>query len=153
LSRPLRRALAAAAMMAASAGCGGATPPPATSPAPTAVASAAPVSEAAPDLSEVAEPAELVALLRWKSPQASLDTVSQWLGLQLSATELAAEGLDRALAETLRLDTPVDAAVALDPDASLREDMPLAAVAVGARSLEDARRAVGASTPLGPGRY
>src|SRR5262245_15700050 len=122
LSRPFPRALAAAAMMAASAGCGGAPAPAATSPAPAPVASAVAVSEAAPDLSEVAEPAELVALVRWKSPQASLDIVSQWLGLHLSATELAAEGLDRALAETLRLDAPVDAAVALDPDASLRED-------------------------------
>jgi hypothetical protein len=152
--RYCRDALAASVVAVSGAGCGNAPAPTAASPA--AVPSAPAVSiaaPAAPDTSEVAEPATLVGLVRWKSPQATLDTVSQWLGLHLSAAELAAEAIDRGVAETLRFDAPVDAAVALDPDPNARDEIPLFAVAVGVRSIEDARRAAAPSTEISPGRY
>jgi hypothetical protein len=111
---------------------------------------------AAPDLSEAPEPSQVVGIVRWKSPQATLDMIYQWTAIRLSPSDLAAEAIDRSLADTLAFDAPVDAVVALDPRGGDRDGMPLAAVSVGVRSVEDARRAaqvLGTVTEVRPGEY
>src|SRR5258708_13327553 len=67
---------------------------------------------------------------------------------------LAAELVAKGLAETLAYDAPVDAVVTLDPKSN--DFIPLTAVSVGVRSLEEARRAaqaMGSVTEVRPGEY
>lgn len=123
--------------------CGGGAPAPAT-PTPAGSASAVVVGAAPslpPDLSEVPEPADLVGIARWKSPQASIDTVRGWTGLPMSTAQIVEDVLsDRKLAEVVLPTASVDAVVALDPQAGDRDLEPLAAVSVGLRSWDDARK-------------
>ncbi len=136
----------------AAAACGGAPPPP---PSPPAAPPAPPAVAAAPDLSEVPEPAHLIGILRWKNPEATLKTIYQWTGVRLGATDLLAEALDKNVASALATDAPIDVAVALD-DRSGEPLTPLFAIAVGVRSLEGARSAAqgfGTVTEVSPGEY
>jgi len=109
-----------------------------------------------PDVSEVPTPALLVALVRWRNAQATLDTIYQWSGIHLSASDLAGTAYDKALAETLAYDAPIDAAVAIDAQRTDRDMTPHVAVSFGVRSLEAARRAaqaLGTVTDGRPGEY
>jgi hypothetical protein len=144
--------VAACWTMAWTVSCGGA---PAAPPAPpTAVPPPAPPLVVAIDLSDAPDPSYLVGIVRWKSPQATLDTINRWTGLRLTSSTVAAELLDKGLADIVAFDAPVDAVVALDPKAN--DFAPFTAVSVGVRSLEDARRAaqaMGSVTELRPGEY
>ncbi len=139
--------------MAWSVSCGGAATappaaPPAVPPPPT------PALVATSDASDATEPSYLVGIVRWKNPQATLDTINRWTGLKLPSATLAAELLDKGLADVLAFDAPVDAVVALDPKAN--DFAPITAFSVGVRSLEEARRAaqaMGSVTEVRPGEY
>jgi hypothetical protein len=133
--------------------CGGAPPAPVAAP-PVAPPPPAPALVAAADVSDATEPTYLVGIVRWKSPQATIDTINRWTGLRVPSSTLAAELLDKGLAEILAYDAPVDAVVALDPKAN--DFAPFTAVSVGVRSLEEARRAaqaMGSVTEVRPGEY
>ena len=131
------REIALCCTLAWSVSCGGAAPPP---PAPPpAVPPPAPAVVIAADTSDAPDPSYLVGIVRWKSPQATLETINRWTGLRLTTSTIASELLDKGLAETLAYDAPVDAVVALDPKAN--DFSPFAAMSVGVRSLEEARRA------------
>ncbi|MFW5739481.1 MAG: hypothetical protein ACOC1F_03855, partial [Myxococcota bacterium] len=123
--------------------CGGATPSP-QNPAPVAVGSD-PVAVAAddPHLAPVAEPAEVVAVARWKSPRRVFDTLQQWVGMPLPIDE-AIEKIFRVpgMNSVVVTDAPVEFLVALDPNASDRNPEPFLAFSVGMRSVEDARRVI-----------
>lgn len=124
----------------------------------SAPSTAAPVAAApAYDLSSVAEPADLVGLIRWKSPNATLSTLGGCAGLP---PELTAQGGRGALYEAFRnglrgsvdagqladavaLDAPMDLIVALDPTG--KRAQPIFAFAMGLTSLDAAKRAVGAA--------
>jgi hypothetical protein len=125
-------------------GCGNA-PPPAV-PAPPAATPGAQAQIASAESAAPAEPTHVVGILRWRNPNATLETVYRWTGIRLSGSDLAAQLLDSGLASTLAFDAPVDAVVALNPTATT--DLPLMAVSVGVSSLDAARRAFQAMGPL-----
>jgi hypothetical protein len=150
---PFARSLAPCCTLMAAVSCGGAPPAPPTPPPAPPPTAAAPTVVAA-DVSDAPEPTHLVGILRWKSPQATLDTVNRWIGMRFTGSTLAAEVLDKGLADTLAYDAPVDAVVALDPKSN--DFTPLSAVSIGVRSLDEARRAaqaMGAVTEVRPGEY
>jgi hypothetical protein len=106
-------------------------------------------------MSEVAEPKNLVAIFRWRSPEATLATISAWTGIKLTASQLASEAVDKSVAGALAFDAPVDAAIALDERGG-DGFAPLAAFSIGARSMDAARAAAkdfGTVTEIGPGEY
>ena len=147
---PQARPFALGAMAAVLVACAGAPPTPATpaTVAAPAVAPPAPV-EAKPDLSPVAEPADVIALVRWKSPDASLASIAAWTGMPVTASDLAQE-LSSKLGAVAATNVPVDLVVALDPRAA----RPLVAFSIGLRSLDDAIRAAsgeGKVESVGPG--
>jgi hypothetical protein len=132
--------------------CGGA-PPPSAAPPPAAPPPAA--VAVAPDMSEVPEPKNLVGILRWKNPEATLATIYAWTGVKLNAAQLASEAIDKSVAGALAFDAPIDAAVALDERGG-DGFAPLTAFAVGVRSVDAARAAakdLGTVTEIGPGEY
>jgi hypothetical protein len=138
--------------------CGPAAPPASPAPASLPPSSAAAVATGpAYDLSPVAEPAELLALIRWKNPGA---TISSLVGCAGLPPELAAQGERAIIAKLLRdalggqldaprlaaavaLDAPMDLVVALDPKA--KRGLPISALAVGLTSFEEAKRAAGSN--------
>jgi hypothetical protein len=148
------RLSACMAFAGVAASCGGAAPAPVQPPAPPP---RTPVVIAAPDLSPLPEPAELVALLRWKSPAASFESLRDWTGLPFGPKDLLDLISASDLADVLAYDAPVDAAAALDPKASALTDWaPFAAVATGLKSLEEGRRlaeTLGSVKEIGPGVY
>jgi hypothetical protein len=140
------------AMALSGVSCGGAPTPPPAQPPPAPPAA---VAAAAPDLSEVPEPKSLVGLLRWKSPEATLATIYAWTGVKLNAAQLASEAIDKSVANAIAFDAPVDAAVALD-DHGGDGFAPLAAFAIGVRSIDAARAAakdLGTISEIAPGEY
>src|SRR5262249_10257016 len=137
LRPPPAGAIATAALLAA---CGSAPPP--TSAPPPAVPAAAPPAPAAVDLSEVPEPAAIVRLARWKSPEAWAHTIEHWTAVKLDLQEMLSEILpDAKLSSLVATDAPIDGVVALDPAASERDPAPFAAFAIGLKSLDDAKKA------------
>jgi hypothetical protein len=137
-----RRTILGGALAAWTLGCGGSPPPAAATPAP---APSAPVIATA-EIAEPAEPSHVVGLVRWRSPNATLDTVYKWTGIKLNGADLAAQMLDSGLAGALAFDAPVDAVVALDPKNTT--EIPLMAVSVGVASIDGARRAFQAMGPV-----
>src|SRR5687768_12375112 len=133
-------------------GCGGAQPP-----TPAAAPATAPPTQALIAASESAEPAEpthVVGIVRWRNPNATLETIYRWTGIRLSGSDLAAQVIDSGLASALAFDAPVDAVVALNPRETT--DLPLMAVSVGVRSVDAARRAfqtMGPLTEVRPGEF
>lgn len=107
-------------------------------------------------LAPAPEPAELLGLLRWKNPLSTASSAVSTAGLPealvLGGARQAAEGLAQELVGSkdmgaeIRLDAPVDAVVALGPKASNGE--PIFAVSLALRSLEQAKRAAQAQSPL-----
>src|SRR5262249_7774978 len=84
-----------------------------------------------------------------------LATISAWTGIKLTASQLAAEAVDKSVAAALAFDAPVDAAIALDERGG-DGFAPLAAFSIGARSMDAARaaaKAFGTGTEIGPGEY
>ncbi len=95
-----------------------------------------------PELGLVAEPADVVAIARWRSPGQTFATIQAWFGVPVPTGEIEHE-LFRVPenANLVALDAPVDMVVALDPKSSDADPQPFAAFSVGLRSFEDARRA------------
>lgn len=129
-----------------------AAPPPATA----AIAVAAP---AAYDLAPVAEPSDVIGLLRWKSPNVDLTNLGSCSNVPSAILEqLPRIGLGKAFEKAFRdqvdgaslaglvaMNAPVDAVVTLDGS---RTPKPLFAIAVGLTSLEAAKHAAEAKGPL-----
>ena len=132
-------------------GCGNAPPP-----SPTTPPAAAPTQAliAAPEAVEPTEPSHVVGILRWRNPDATMETIYRWTGIRLSGGDLAAQVIDSGLASALAFDAPVDAVVALNPRETT--EIPLIAVSVGVRSLDAARKAfqtIGPLTEVRPGEF
>lgn len=139
------------------AACGGSAPPPAAPAPATPPKPPATLAAPAPDLTEVPEPNDLVALVRWKNPDASVATVVGWAGLHASLKDAVADLLpDPRFAGVVATSAPVDAAVALDPSAPDTDPQPFAAVSIGLRSLDEAKKAAesrGSVSEVRPGVY
>jgi hypothetical protein len=129
------------------------------------VAGQPPPASTSYDLSPVAEPADVVGVITWKSPGASAGNVASCSGVptQLVDTgskalveEMVGEGLKgqadtKALAAIVAMDAPVFLVLKLDDQ---RKDHVQAAASVGLTSLEQAKGAIesaGALTELMPG--
>ncbi|WP_437570441.1 hypothetical protein [Sorangium sp. So ce542] len=153
--------LATLVLMAGPVACGPA-PTPATPAGAQGEVKAGPSQPASPafDLSPVAEPADVVGVLRWSNPAATLSSVAACAGLPPALAEAGAQGLSAGvlselvspsidanqLATVVALDAPVHLVVALD-DSSKRGN-PVAAVSLGLTSLERARGALEAGATL-----
>jgi hypothetical protein len=155
--------------------CGPATPivESPTKPVATTDTSAAPAGVAVAakttfDLSPVPEPADLVGIVRWKNPAATLGVAASAAGLppaildagsREALNEILKEALHgmvnaRQLAAVVALDAPVDIAAVLDP-APRKRDI-LVAISVGLTSLDQAKEAaaaVGTVTEVVPGMW
>lgn len=120
------------------------------------------------DVSPVAEPADLVGIVRWKNPSATLGVAASTAGLPQTVLDAGSrEALNEILKDALRgmvnarqlaavvaLDAPVDIAAVLDP--SPRKKDILVAISVGLTSLaqaRDAAAAVGTVTEVVPGMW
>ena len=127
-------------------------------PAPLAVegAAAAPAAEAAPDLSPVAAPAELVGVGRVQRPRAFVETLANWTGLPLSLRTVLPSHLREAEA-LVDWNAPLEAAAVLDRAASSKTARPLVVVSLGLTGLDSARSFVesqgGRPTRVAPGVY
>lgn len=131
--------LGAFALSAVSAGCGGSAP---AATAPQTPAEAATVGEAAPDLTEVPEPADLIAIVRWNNPEASVATVQGWTGLPLPVRDLVRELGPAWLGDIAATQAPLEAVATLAPGGATDEPEFRGALSIGlAASLEEARRA------------
>lgn len=123
-------------------GCTPAQTPPSEVAAPTVTAGGSGASDEGP-LSEVPAPPGLFLLGRANEPEASIETLADWIHFPLPWRE----GLERelpTLASQLNATAPVDLAVALDP-ASTNVPEPLFAFSVGVNDLEGAVDALRAS--------
>lgn len=153
--------LATLVLMAGPVACGP-SPTPAAPTGGQGEVKAGPPQAASPafDLSPVAEPTDIVGVLRWSNPAATLSSVATCAGLPPALAEAGAQGLSAGvlselvspsidtnqLAAVLALDAPVHLIVALD-DSSKRGN-PVAAVSLGLTSLERARGALEAGATL-----
>jgi hypothetical protein len=142
-----------------------------SAPPPAAAAPLKQVAAASPaNLSPVAEPADMVAVIRWKNPKAMASALSSCANLPLprQAMDQGAQGLAEGLLnEVLRsrtaakqlaplvvLDAPVDGVATLD--VAQRRRNVLFALSVGLSSLEQAKAAVeslGPAVELSPGVF
>jgi len=125
-------------------------------PAAPVVAVAAP---AAYDLAPVAEPIDVIGLLRWKSPTVDLNNLGSCSNVPSALIEqLPRIGLGKAfekafrdqvdgsaLASLVAMDAAVDAVVTLD---ATRTPKPVFAVAIGLTSLDGAKQAAGSKGSL-----
>ncbi len=133
---------------------------PETPPPPAAATGVAVVAAPAYDLAPVAEPADVIGLVRWKSPSVDINNLGSCtnvpagvldqlprIGLGKAFQERFHDQVDSAeLAGVVALDAPVDAVVTLDSTA--RSPKPIFAFAVGLTSLDAAKHAAGAKGPL-----
>jgi hypothetical protein len=133
-----------------------ATPPTPTTPVAVPTPTATATASAGPDLSPVAEPADIVGIARWRNPMATVSNLASCAGVAPVIVEVNARmmvdqtlrqvirgSLDtRKLAGLIALDAPVDVVVALDPQSRPRP--PLVGVAVGLTSLDGAKVAIAA---------
>jgi len=147
-------------LLATSLGCTE-TPPPVVPAVPTAPAVAPPPPAPAVDLTPVAEPADIIAVARWKNPNATLAGVSSCSGVPAPLLETNARrlldkalasafrgGVDgRQLADAIALDAPVDLVVALDAGRRGQPDA-LFAFSIGLTSLDRAKSTLEAAGPL-----
>ena len=127
-------------------------------PAPVAVkpAETAAAAEAAPDLSPVAAPAELVAVGRVKRPREFVETLASWTGLPLALKMLLPSDMREAEA-LVDWNAPLEAAAVLDRTATSKTAPPLIVVSLGLTGLDSARSFVesqgGRPTRVAPGVY
>ncbi len=129
-------------------------------PAATVATGVAVVQPPAYDLAPVAEPVDVIGVLRWKSPAVDLNNLGSCSNVPAGILEQVPRiGLTKAfekgfrdqvdsneLAGLVALDAPVDAVVALDSAA--RSPKPIFAFAVGLTSLDGAKHAAGAKGAL-----
>lgn len=145
-----------------------AVPPPQPKPvevaAPAETASAAPTG---PDLSPVAEPADIVGIGRWRSPLGTVSNLASCSGVAPVIVEVNSRmtadmllrrfiksGDARKLASLVALDAPVDALLVLDAEARARP--PHWAISIGLSSFDGAKAAVeegGKTTEIAPGLH
>ena len=122
-------------------GCGGAQPAatgpegqqPGTADVPGANDSAALI---AGDLTPVAAPDTLVAVGRLKNPRHVVQVVSNWAKYPIDVEKMI-DREERGLSQIVKLDAPIEFALALDPSAP-QEPVPFVVFSVGLNSLEDA---------------
>lgn len=136
--------------------CGGAAQQPTQTPVAVATAPKTVASEPLPELTTVPEPADVVALARWKTPSGTFATVQQWFGLPVPVNEFIEEVLSVPDGSVVSTEAPVDGLVTLDPQAPKDDPRPLAAFSIGLRSLEEARQALSKKAEvrqLQPGTY
>lgn len=140
--------------------CSSAPPPPAPVPTTTPVVAQSGAPVAAFDLSPVPAPPGLFAQGRAKSMTATLAT----LGLGGAEKEMRARAVEEIVgrhglrldvdparaSEVLSLDAPVDFVAAVPEDGPPE---PVVAVAMGLKSLDEARSALGATREFGPGMW
>jgi hypothetical protein len=133
------------------------TPVVAATPVATGVAV---VQPPAYDLAPVAEPTDVLGVLRWKSPTVDLNNLGSCsnvpggildqlprIGLTKAFEKAFREQVDSSeLAGLVALDAPVDAVITLD--AGARTPKPIYAVAVGLTSVDAAKHAAGAKGTL-----
>jgi hypothetical protein len=158
----MRRLVVSALVLGASLGCAETPPPAAPEPAPQPLV-AAPV-----DVSPVPEPEDIVAVARWKNPNATLAGLSSCAAVPEAVTRANARLLvDRALAQAFRggvdarpiaeivaFDAPVDLVAALDTHSNLPNA--LMAFSIGLSSLEKAKDALqkaGELVEMAPGLF
>ncbi|PIE05750.1 MAG: hypothetical protein CSA75_03125, partial [Sorangium cellulosum] len=124
--------------------CGGPSQTPPQNPTPIAVGSN-PVDgvEAGPNLAPVAEPTDVVAVVRWKNPRRVLDTFKQWINLDISVENQIDKAMSvNGISSVVAMDAPVELLVALDPKASDSKPRPFISFSIGLRSVEDARQII-----------
>jgi hypothetical protein len=131
MRRPRGLVLSSMVLVAA---CGEAPPPVVSVPKP------APVVVAAPDLSPVAEPKSLLALVRWKAPTHGIEHALHLLALPLSIDAML-EKAEPEVFRALRLDASFDAAVALDPSSADDDPKVFVVASVPLASFAEARAA------------
>lgn len=121
------------------AGCGGAASvPDAATPAPPPPAPVIP----APDLTEVAEPENLVVVARWSNPDTSTNAVQGWTGMPLDLRRFLQDEMPSWLADAAALDAPIDFALALGPGSADAKPTFEGAIAMGLRAdVEQVRQA------------
>jgi hypothetical protein len=111
--------------------------------------------EAAPDLSAVQEPKDLLLVGRWNRPAKSVDQVLKAFGVPFSIQTLLEKEAPE-VAELAHLDASIDVAVALDPDSTDDNPKLLAAASIPLRSFEAAKAAgekEGKLTRIAPGVF
>jgi len=150
--------------------CGSSSSEPANTPAdegqkPATAVRAAPEAATAFELTPVPEPDDVVGVLAWKNPAATLGAIADCAKidrkisdevLRRAPHELMREGgLPRGLADVVAIDAPVFGLVTLEPDK--KRPGALAAISLGLTSLEKARAAAedagGSLTESGPGMW
>lgn len=151
--RPISPWLGVFAVSAIATACGGSAKAPAT-PAPEPPVAALP----APNLSEAPEPADIVALVRWKDPGASIGVVQAWTGIPVRLRDFVRKELPPWLADSAALEAPVDLVVTLAPGQPTEEPKFVGAIAIGlSASVEEARERAAAQgeefQELEPGVY
>lgn len=152
--------LGAALVLAGPLACEPAAPPVVPTPgaAPSATPSAAPVAKVADapslDLTPVAEPADLVGVLRWKNPGMSFANLAGCAGIPQELSDQGSKALlgqlfkdalrglvdAKQMASAIAAEAPMDLVVALDQNA--RSPKPYWAFSMGLTSIDAARAAV-----------
>jgi hypothetical protein len=142
-------------------GCEPAQPPVApTQPAATTPTAPATVASSAYDLSPVAEPADLVGLLRWRTPSATISTMGGCANLpqellragptaflsEMFGDVLRGDANAKKLAAIVATEASVDLVVALDPTS--RRGEPIFAFSMGLTSIDGAKDAISANGAL-----
>ena len=126
--------------------CGGDAPPPPKVPT-------KPIAPAEPpvDTSAVPEPQGLILFARVSKPEAALKTVGGWANLPLpGAADLVRSIADDAVADSVDMSQPIDAAAALGGRA--RDPRPLVAISVAVKSFDDANAKLSAKHKATPGK-
>src|SRR5262249_32419433 len=91
--------------------CGGEPPPPPEAPTPAAK----PVEKAAVDLSPVSEPRSLVLLARIARPQATIQTVADWMHAPVPPGGVVSDAIvDMDVGDIIDLRYPVDVALTVE---------------------------------------
>jgi hypothetical protein len=130
------------------------TPGAATTPVATAVVAAKAPDQASVDLSPVAEPADLVGLVRWKNPGISFANLSGCAGLPQELSDQGGKALlgqlfkdalrglvdPKQMAAAIAVEAPMDVVVALDQ--SSRKPKPYWAFSMGLSSLDAAKASI-----------
>jgi hypothetical protein len=154
-SRTVERSLGLGLLAAAAFGCES-TPQPVTPGESPTVNSAA----AVPELGPAKEAGDIIAIVRWKNPSATLSTLagcanvptqvadgaSRWL-LELGFGDALRGEVDgKAMASLVALDAPIDGIVVLDP--ASKHAKPMSAFSIGLGSFDKAKAAVESVGPL-----
>jgi hypothetical protein len=147
------RRVAWVALFVGAVACGG-KPPAAAGPA--KAPGGTELVEAAPDLSPVSAPADLVAVGRVVKPRALIETFMKWGGVPIGLTQLLPAEV-RELEELVQWDAPFEFAATLDRENASKTAPPLMVVSFGLVSVDAALAFVekkgGRATRVAPGVY